>query len=488
MLKIVKQNPAATIFFLLALFIGFYTRIVMPQLAYTEFQGDQSRDSFVHANILSDGFVPYGPVSSIGKYTLAGGYYTLMFIFSFGNSNPNFHLLSNSIFSFLTIPLFGLLIYRAFSNFKNSILVASFGSLLWSIFATDIFFAGFQWNPNSVTFFWILLIVNFELLYSHKIALKFVNWIWALQGLVFGILLSLHSSSMFVVPLIFAINLIYICYIQKTWRWLWTIPGFLLIMLPYLLAEIQNGFQNTSNIFDTIFIQAKEPHTLVEKLDHLLDPIKGLAAQVYFPFTSMPTLSFGLMLTTVVLGIVFYKGRQFYLCNYLLLLGLFLLVANSYWGPIFKHFMVLIWSVPMFFAISLVFSIPKNGFKKYISIALLILGFGFYAQQNLEGIDNIYQNKFGVNRVVNLFDMKLALSKIPSNSSVCSPTYGNSLKYLNFIGSGKVQTSENCQNSNYEFVESYKPSDFYPASKNPYNLDNKNVLFKSDSFSILKLK
>lgn len=488
MLQFIKSNQLSTFLFLAAVLIGIYTRLVLPQLAYTEFQGDQSRDSFVHAKILRGGLVPYGPASSIGNYVLPGGYYTLMFLFSLGNVNPNFHALSNSIFAFLTIPLFGFLVYRAFSAFKNSILVAAFSSLLWSIFACDIFFAGFQWNPNSVTFFWMLMIVNFELIYSKTFKTKFVKWIWFLQGIILGILLSLHSSSMFIVPLIFIINLGFSCFVQKNYRWLWFVPGFLLIMFPYLSAEISVNFKNTKSIIGTVLKQASQQRTMVEKLDHLLEPIKALATQVYFPFTSMPLLSYTLTLLAIILGIVLYKGRQFYLWNYILLLVLFLIVSNSYWGGIFRHFMVLIWSVPLFFAVSLLFSISQNQYKKYLSIALLILGFGFYTQQNLEGISNIYQNKFGSNRSVNLDDMKLALSKVPSSSSLCSQSYGNSLKYLNSIDKGTILALENCASADFEFVENFVPSDFYPSVKNNYNFKNKKIFFQSEAFAIINLR
>ncbi len=488
MFKFVKNNPLASFLFLLAFIVGVYTRIVMPQLAYTEFQGDQSNESFVHSKILDQGLVPYGPASSIGKYFLPGGYYTLQFLFSFGSSNPHLHLLSNSIFSLLTIPLFGFLIYRAFNSFKNSFLVASFASLLWSIFACDIFFAGFQWNPNSVTFFWMLLTVNFELLYSKVLLGKIANLAWTMQGLILGILISLHSSSMFIIPLIFAVNTFYISFKQKSHKWIWGILGFVLIMLPYLLAEIQSNFQNTVNIFDTVFTQAKVSHTLAEKLNHFLEPVEALANQVYFSQTNMPLLSFALVLITIVLCFIFYNGRQFYLANYILLLGLFLLASNNYWGGLYRHFMVLVWSVPLFCAVSLIFSISQIQFKKYISIGLLVLGFSFFTQQSLEGIHNIYQNKFGINRAVNIADMNLALSKVPDNQTICSNGYGNSLKYLNYINKGIIKTQTNCKILDLEFVENYKTNDFNRTYKNDYDLKNKNIFYKSDAFTIVKLK
>jgi hypothetical protein len=488
MLKFIKNNLFAILISTTALVIGVYTRLILPQLAYTEFLGEQARESFMHSEIWNKGLPAYGPISSIGKYYIPSGYYILLFCFSFWSDNPSIHALSNSICSFLTIPLFGFLIYRAFNAFKNSILIAAFGSLLWSIFACDIFFGGFVWNPNSVTFFWMLLICIFELIYSQTLSKKYTPILWFVTGLVFGILIGLHSSTLFIIPFVFLVNAFYISYIQKSPKFLWSLPGFLLVMSPYLILEMQTNFQNTGNIFNTVFNQTKEPHTLVEKLNHVLDPILTLATDVYFAQTKMPMVSFTIVIATILLGIIFYKGRLFYLFNYILILGLFLLASNSYWGPLYRHYLVLVWSLPLFFVISLLFTISQNQVRKYTAIGLLILGFSFFAQQNMEGIYNIYQNKFGANRVVNVEDMKLAIGKMSPNQTICSPIYGNSLKYLNFIANGSIQTAENCKSGDFEFVENYKPSDFYLATKNTYNTANVSIFYKSDSFVIVKLK
>lgn len=490
MFKFIKSYPVASVLFILAFAIGIYTRIVMPQLAYTEFQGDQAINSFVHSKMLDQGFVPYGPISSIGKYLIPGSYYTVLMLFSLGNTVPNFHILANSVCSLLTIPLFGFLIYRAFKIFKNVFLISAFACFCWSIFTVDLFFAGFDWNPNSVTFFWMLLIVIFELIYSRFILTWKANFAWFGQGIILGILLGLHSSSLFIAPIIFIINTAYISFTHKSMRWLYSILGFLLIMFPYLSSELQTSFQNTKQIINIVFTQNTESHTIVQKLDHLLDPIRSIANTIYFSQTNMPGITFSLVLIVIVLGSIFYKGRQFYLWNYILTFGLFVLVSNSYWGALHMHYLVLVWSVPMFFVISLMFSISTNIFKKYIAILLLILGFGFYIQQSLEGISNVYQNKFGTNRLVNLVDMKLALSKLPSQGIVCTPVYGLSLRYINSIDMiTPMSIQEKCDDkSTLEFVENYQGYGFNLALKNKYDFTNKNIFYKSEAFTIVNLK
>lgn len=415
----------------------------------------------------------------------------MIYLFSFWSGEPSLQVLSNSIASFLTIPLFGFLIFRAFGQSKKSILVASVTSVAWAIFANDMFFGGFVWNPNSVNFFWMLLIVIYELILNRVITKKYLAPIWILQGIIFGLLISLHSSSLFVVPIIFLLNNLYVSYRLKSYQVFWSILGFAIVNISYIQAELASGFGNSSAIIDTVLNQAKEPHTLVEKLNHFFDPIFSLANNVYFPLTNMPTVGFVVVLLTIILGAIFYTGKKFFLYNYLGLILIFLLASNSYWGGFLRHFMVLIWSVPLFFAFSLLFVEYNSKIKKVIALSVILLGFAFFTQQNLEGVINIYQNKFGQNRLVNISDLKLALEKLPVNSSICSSTHGKSLDYINAINQNKLnfRIYEACDNrSNFEFVPRYLNVDFAPAAKNNRLIDPKKVYFFSQAFDIVNLK
>jgi hypothetical protein len=489
MLTFIKQNLFAAVLFGLAVAIGIYTRLVLPQLAYTEFLGEQAREAFLHIKIAENGLPAYGPISSIGKYYIPGGYYAIFYLFSFFSNNPSIHIFSNSVFSFLTIPLFGFLIYRTFFKLPKVNLISAFASLMWSIFANDIYFAGFVWNPNSATFFWIFLVVNYELILNGYLKNKLLPFFWILQGIILGILISLHSSALFIVPIIFLINTLFVSYRIKSFQSLWSILGFFGILFPYFDAEIKNKFKNSTAIIDVILNQTKEPHTLVEKLNHIFDPIISLANNVYFAQTNMSMFNTIVIVLVIVLGIIFYKGKGFYLFNYLLVLFLFLLAANSYWGNFFRHYLVLIWSLPLFFSISLLFLNPISKVKRILAGIILICGFGFFAQQNLEGINNIYQNKFGQNRVINISDLKIAISRIPLRSTICSPLYGDSLSYLATVGNINIKTLQICNElSDFELVENYKTNDFNPSIKNSYDLSQKNIYFETNAFTIIKLK
>jgi hypothetical protein len=487
----IKLYPFAFLVFFIALVIGVYTRLVLPQLAYTEFLGEQAREAFNHIKISQEGLLAYGPISSIGKYYIPGGYYTLMYVFSFWSNEPSVHILSNSIFSFLTILLFGLLVYRAFRGFDNVFKVLALAALLWSIFATDIFFAGFVWNPNSVAFFWMLLIVLFDLLLENKLKKFWKFGLWFAQGVILGILISLHSSALFIIPIVFLVNVLIAFRRFRNFDFLSFIPGFILILFPYISSEINNNFKNTYAIWDTVFNQTKEPHSVVEKLNHLFDPVIALANNVYFPLTNMPIVCFLLVLGVIIFGSLYYRGRRFYFFNFWLILVLFILASNSYWGPLHKHYMVLIWPIPLFFFISLFFVKHQSKVGKSISVFFLALGGLFFVQQNLEGISNIIANKFSDKRVVNVSDMKVILSQIPKGASVCTSAYYNSLKYLQFANEGFENTifQENCnEKSQYEIVEKYKTNDFAPAIKNQYDTTNKKVFYTGPVYDIVKLK
>ena len=475
--------------------LGFVTRIVWTLQNHNNFLLEQANYAFVLNDIASGKLIPYGPPSSVGLHSIPSGYYYLMYLFSFWTTDPTYQILSNSVFSLLTIPLFGYLVWRAFGRQWLGLLA----SFLWSIFGCDIFFAGFVWNPNSVNFWWMAMLVLFDLIIFRSLTKPYQVLIWVSVGICIGILISLHSSTLFIIPIIFGLNFGYYIYqlyikqqvkqpvkilsfIKQNVAKLFTnfslvTLGLVLSCLPYFIAESQVGFGNFIKIIQTLKNQAGATHSLLEKINHIFDPINSLVYKVYFPSQNSSIAFMLLLVLTVVFGIYFYCGKKFYLYNYLVITALFLLASNSYWGEFHMHYLVLVWSVPLFFGLSLLYSqfnkstqSIQNLIQKIICVSLILCFFGLFTFKNLKVMSIIYHTKYDSNRSVSVDDLRLALSKIPDNpnnafiniSTVCSQDYYQSLNYINQTETHKnLKLTKECKDSNYEFMQKYSANDYW---------------------------
>ncbi len=520
--------------------IGFVTRIVWTLQNHNNFLLEQANYAFVLSDIASGKLIPYGPPSSVGLHSIPSGYYYLMYLFSFWTTDPTYQILSNSVLSLLTIPLFGYLVWRALGRQWLGLLAG----FLWAIFGCDIFFAGFVWNPNSVNFWWMAMVVLFDLVIFKNLHKYYQKLIWTSVGVCIGILISLHSSTLFIIPIIFGLNFgyyIYQLYAQQEVKqpvkilifakqnvaklfgnFSLVVVGLVLSCLPYFVAESQVGFGNFVKIIQTLKNQAGATHSLLEKINHIFDPINSLAYKVYFPSQNSSIAFMVLLVLTIVFGTYFYCGKKFYLYNYLVITILFLLASNGYWGSFHMHYLVLVWSVPLFFGLSLLHSqfgqstnsnqagqISQNLIQKIICVSLILCFFGLFTFKNLKTMSIIYHTKYDTNRSVSVDDLRLALSKISDsqNSSIstsvitiCSQDYYQSLNYINFTETPKnppknLKFTKECNKDNsiadYKFVQKYSANDYWtpiPQDIYPNGQTNGQIYFQTDQFVIFRLK
>jgi hypothetical protein len=248
---------AAKITVISAFVFGIIARVT-GLLYYTQFLGDQVRDQGVYIGMAQGKFPFLGPESSIGGYSIPPLYYYISNIFAFWNpNNPNLAIISNTIFSILTIPLGAYLVFLMLPKLEiNKRYIASgiFASV-WPVFYLDIIHNSQEWNPSSLNFFFFTFVIIFHLIFQNNLSIKKCLALWFLQGLNLAILISLHSSALFVFPPIFFVMIaIYLFNNFKHWYLpIISMFSFLISLTPYWVGEFRSNFLNSKAILDTVF-------------------------------------------------------------------------------------------------------------------------------------------------------------------------------------------------------------------------------------------
>jgi len=299
-LSIKLNNPYRLLAFSLAtiaLIIGLLTRIIAC-FQYITFDigpaPDQIRDAFVYMDMWNGKFPTLGPGSSIGGYSLPPLYYYLVFPFTILGPNLEFQVFPNALFSFLSIILLIYFLYKILAKLGTSpeknLIISGLGGLWYSTFFGEIFINNFQWNPGPIIFFLLLFLLLYDFQYSpqnstyksinHKIS-------WILYGVTMSVLVSLHSTTLFIIPLVFFVSLVLFIYRKRNLKKDWFLPLFsiissVIVLLPYWKGEIPSKFANTRKIINTIFNSSEESGNLIEKLFNSLTGYLQLGQQAYF--------------------------------------------------------------------------------------------------------------------------------------------------------------------------------------------------------------
>lgn len=433
-LKKIANDPKY--FFYLSYFLifcavsfGFFSR-VYSVFRYEHFWGDQSRDAFVYDQMRNGNWPNLGPGSSVGSYSLTPIYYYLNFIFSLGSGDPAWQAFPNALFSFLSIPLLIYFILLAVNGFKSarSWLVASFCGLWWSVFFNDIKLANVEWNPNSIPFFFLLfLIVSrycLEFYESNRLKESFNTKLklaiaWAFLGLIVGILIGLHSVTLFVTPIIFIGICVYFFWKTKSWFFLYGWLSLLLLHIGYIQGEIARSWQNTNNLIKLVTTPSEQTHTILQRINRSIFNYIELGDLSYFTHTYAGILASFFLTLVLGLGILKYNGNKTIWSILWASWLLYSYVVSNYWGIIFIHYKLIIIFAPILFT---AFYLNYFDYKKIQEsvLAVLVLALSVTSIISNSIISFNYLGvKYGDERLSTIDDLKLALSKVPNNSDLC---------------------------------------------------------------------
>lgn len=416
-----------------ALLVGFGTRTV-PLFRYTGFDADQAWNA---SKILAMGpgnWPSLGPYSSIGGYSLPPLLYYITWPFTIFGPDPRLQVLPNILCSILAIPLLMYLLYLLLEHVPRGtrLFLAGVGGVWWSVFFPDVLLNSVEWNPPLVPFFLLLSALLWYWAWKAKTATLCVAC-WIGIGVCLAVLASLHSSTLFVMPIVFGITALW--YIVRTRRWVGPVVGLaiaLLMLLPYWKGEIATHWQNTRTIIQTVQETSRlERHAPIDRMNRAIGTFLQLGESAYFP------QKFGgwfgpLYLALIPLfGIGLFRGER-KLFGYLLIVWMvFLLAASNYWGVPFIHYSVLIWFAPVVFTMLALSSLRIRTVTGVTLATLLGIGILLSFAGNILLDWNYFNARFGTPRLANTADLVAALRSIPDGSTVCATSATEqSLAYL----------------------------------------------------------
>ncbi len=520
-----KVNLVAFLPIFLALSIGFSLRFLCF-IKYTTFDigpsPDQVRDAFIYMDMWQGEFPTLGPSASATKYSLPPLYYYLVFPSTIFSTNPISQVLPNVLFSFFTIPLLIYLVYQLLENIPLSLrlLLAGIAGLWYSVIFPEIFISTFHWNPSPIPFFLIGFVLLFKFQRETKTSQIWQIISWSFYGIVLAILVSLHSTAMFVMPLVFAASVIEFVYkyrhnLKKCYLPLFSIAFFFLALIPYWQGEFSRNFSNSKQILYTIFNYSSQANSsnILSRLTKVIFNYFELGQQSYFIgnnwlFIAMSIIFLSLVFCFVIILCISPKIILIARVNISILAILsltwilYLYAASNFQGTFFIHYKLLFIFAPIIFAVLCLGYLDYNQkYHQYIGI-LIISGILISIWSNLSFDSKYLLSKYGVNRLVSTADIINVFNKLPNNSTVCEPSYQGSRAIINpynyidrYITKKNLKFVSYCQSGNFRLYSRYKLAqsidNLWPTFKiieNQFNDQNSIIYYEDLSHYVYTIK
>ena len=245
------------------------------------FRADQARDAFHVKEVFERGVgsikllgpkidLAYikGDVNSRGDTLHIGPFYyytQLFFAFIFKSFQPWVIALPDALMFILSIPLFYYLSIQFFSR-KNSLLITA----LFAFSFFNLMYSSFNWNPNQLFFWEILLVLSlFKLL---KLRDEKRGWWLILTVLSLVIISQLHFVA-FVVFTLFTIYFLFFIRCSKISKKFWLTSALLVLVfsLPMIASEIKNNGDNSKRFLVAITREQKENKPFLKKVSKTYD-------------------------------------------------------------------------------------------------------------------------------------------------------------------------------------------------------------------------
>ncbi len=228
-----------------------------------------------------------------------GGAYYLFYTLFYKMSSESLSVTRfiNVIFNMAILGLFLFWFYKRFGAFITSIITALVLCNGYAIAAITDF-----WNPNlTLIFSFLLFICLYEYVQESKKKYSILGSIFAFP--ILAIMAQAHFVTFFTMIPTLIVYLLFNYKKTKKYIVYWGLGVFIsfLLYLPYLIVEIQNGFNNTNLIFATRSGLSKLP--LLQMHAMLLFPTNEMS--VYFGNNLRSTIVFWLNEPAYIIGIIF---------------------------------------------------------------------------------------------------------------------------------------------------------------------------------------
>lgn len=293
------QLLSYTLIFLASAFGFFILSFVI--LNFSDFSGDQINDAYRVMGIWEGNWPTLGPGPTAwsgiagGEFYLPPLYYFLVFPFTIFTPNLSAQAIANAIFTFLSIPLIIFTVYFLLENIANKkrLFLSSLAGFWYiCLFQNIVMSTGnsLAGNPVSITFFLLCFVLLYYYQSQKKLPPVLEILSWLAYGFVLAILTNLHFAPFFIMPIVFAISIIFYISkkIQDKKRWMLSgisILASVLAMTPYWIGEINRNWTNTKVISSLLLRSSTEKEhgtSLLARLKSILDGYFGLGQEVYF--------------------------------------------------------------------------------------------------------------------------------------------------------------------------------------------------------------
>ncbi len=462
----------------LALIVGFFIRL-FSLIKYTTFDigpaPDQVRDAFVYMDMWQGKMPILGPSASVGGYHLPPLYYYLVFPFTLFGANPVWQALTNTLFSWLAIPTLMLLVYELLEDVKQHrrLMLSGLAGLWYSVIFGEIFISTFQWNPSPIPFF----LISCTLIFKYQIESRFSNLrsniiLWLLYGFFMAILVSLHSTALFVMPVVFIASLGFYIYKQhrklnKCWLSGISIIAVIIALIPYWKGELSRNFINSKQIISVVLGSSNEGSStnIITKLSKIVINYFELGQQLYFPNQGIlySIISAVFLLLILSFAIAGFNGniniKLFLIFTWLI----YLYAAANFEGTFFIHYKLLFIFAPIILGILAIAYLDYSKQINLIASGVIIAGIFFSICINLGWDYRYLASKYSSERLVATSDLISSFQELPQESTICEPKHqGNRTKinqynYIDrYITKKNFNFVANCSSGDYLLQAKYK--------------------------------
>lgn len=217
---------------------------------YMTFLGDEGRDVLIVKGILEGDFTLLGPRSSAGNFFTGPIYYYMIAPFLWlSRLDPVGPAIMVGLLGVATVYL----LYYFCKKFFNA-QVGLIAAFLYAIAPLVIIYSHSSWNPNPMPFFTLLT----ALILYHAVKTGKKKYFF-IVGILYGILLQLHYSELFMGVAI-VIFMFYgywnsrkdIKLVTVGIQYVTVFLGFLVGFSPFIAFELRHEFINTKTIFEFI--------------------------------------------------------------------------------------------------------------------------------------------------------------------------------------------------------------------------------------------
>ncbi|MGB3292005.1 MAG: hypothetical protein WBB01_03315 [Phormidesmis sp.] len=464
----------------LAIAVGILTRVIAV-FHYVTFDigpdPDQIRDAFVVMEMWQGDFPTLGPKAygaGLGGFHTLPLYYYLFFPFTLFGQTPAAQAFPNALFSFLSIPLFMLLIYRLLENVRSPkrLFLSGLSGVWYSLLFGEIFISNFQWNPSSIPFFFMAFTLIYDIQIRRLLSWKIQVVAWIGSGILLAVLMSLHASTLFVMPVVYVIASIRFVFkaLKRTGiSFRLGLPGLGLLativaLTPYWVGEFGRSFGNTKTLLKAISAASGDDDTffvvkLLQRLANAGLHALTLVRQVYFWDASIPYLVISAVAIVLVTSVAFsvFRGNQNIWLIWLSAWGLLLLAAASL-DPAETVFYYKILMLPAPIALTAVALayIDLSG-KRAIAYYLAIFFFvTLSCAHNFYRDAQLMATKYGPNRLMNTQDLVQLIEQLPIGAEICDPRIARKRAEINryhyidtYLTQRQIKTVSDCSTGNY---------------------------------------